>query len=154
MMIKIGDFRIAPRPRFRIYDEEVIVNLNDSVTNSDNSCTGSSEECTSPVKDREIIFKMRFIGQGDCNISTNAYREFETFLAGICGQNLEEYYKRICDEEPLIYTINRAYIRPLDLELEYGCDAIRTGEVHLFTTDINEGTEIASLSLTVPKSGT
>lgn len=148
MMIKIGTFRIAPRPRFRIYDEEIIVNLRDDVAAGSAGCS-SGDTCSGAVKSLELVFKMRFLGQGDCEISTHAYRELETYLNSICGSAPQEYYKRICTEEPLIYSVNRAYIRPLDIELEYGCEAIRTGEVHLFTSETNETTEIAMYGYTI-----
>jgi hypothetical protein len=153
MMIKIGDFRLAPRPRYIIEKEEINVTLRDSAAGGGTSpgqCSNTGDEnCTGAIKNREIVFQVRCIGNGDLAAATNAYNLLQEFLDEICGANRQDYFRQIRNETPREYSIVSAYIKDLDLDLEYECVGIKTGEVHLFTADEDTGTEIAMFGYTV-----
>lgn len=159
MILKVGDFRISPRPRYAVYEEEENINLkgDGSGTGATNcgtsSGSGSEPSCVSLIENREIIFKVRCLGHGDLAAADKSYRALEEFLAELCKSNVKEYYRRISTEEPLVYPIEGAYVKRIDIDLEYSCEAIKTGEVHLLTLRDEGQLEPAQYNLTVPKPG-
>lgn len=149
--VKIGEFRIVPRPRYLYYDEEITVNLNSDDSSQSGCTSGADGACGSPIKNREIVFKVRCPGHGDLRAADISYRALETFLAEICRSNQQDWFRQISNEDPLIYPIASGYIRPIDMDLEFSCEAVKTGEVHLFTAEESGAVEIAMFNYNILK---
>lgn len=137
MMIKIGEFILAPRPRYSISKETINVTLRDGSTNSAPLDCASGECGDGQIKNSEIVFTVRCLGSNDHKAADFSYRQLEIFLNTLCKDNIQQYHRVICDEAPLVYWINGGYIRRVDMEWDWE-NGVRSGEVHLTTIDIDD----------------
>ena len=157
LQLTVGTYRLATRKSIIIESERIDYNLRNSSgsgSSSSAACAssgGSGGGCQSPINNREIIFTVRFLGYGDLAAAESLYRSFETYLLTVCNSTRVQYYRRVRDELPLEVAITSAYIKRIDLDLEFDCFGIKSGEVHLIEAEADETTEIAMYNANVLK---
>lgn len=136
MNITIGDFILAPRPRYSVEEVSYTAQL----------LQGQSCGCNGMVKNWEIVLRVHCIGNGDIAAARRSYSQLEAILAGLCATNKKLYRRSYCNEEPLEYTLQGGYIQPTNLDWLPGQDCCHntslSGEVHLTTVDIFTGAEL------------
>lgn len=147
-LVKVGDFVIAQRHSIIVVEEDIKINLRDTDSNGSASdcASGSGDDCAGAIRNREIVYKLRFMHE-----AWQLYDELEEYLGDICATNKVMYQRRIGSRTTLEYLIASAYIEPTDMLLEWQCPGIKTGIVHLITSEEDETTEIASAGYTVLK---
>lgn len=135
MELIIGDFIFSPRPSYAIEEKEFVPNLRDNGSNTCSSCDDG------PIKNWEIIFVVRCIGNGDMYAARRNYHRVETFLSSICSNNKQLYKRNYCDEPYVQHIITSGYIKPIDLDWNRD-DTTLSGEVHLITSDTDDFAQI------------
>lgn len=138
MDMTLGSLILAPRPRYSIEEVDYIPQLNASA-----GASGCSDCTTGMIKNWEIVFKVHCIGNGDLSAARKSYSALEKFLNDVCSSSLKKFSRSYCGEDPTEYLIDRGYIKPINLDwLPNCCDnTTLSGEVHLFSADIDAGAE-------------
>lgn len=145
---EIGNLQFAQRPRFSIEEREYTPTLFSTTTDGCTTCNGNGA-----VQSWEIIFNLRFIGNGDLTAARRNYKVVEGYLNDLCNNNLKKFVRQYCAEDPLEHYINRGYIKPIDMDWTPDCCDTTTlaGEVHLFSIDVDAGSELMVYSYEILK---
>lgn len=131
MFMKLGNFVISERRSIKVKDLQINVNLHNDNAKDQANCSSGSGTCASPIKNREIVFTLEFVGKVSSN--QTLFNAFQSDLNDICVNASVQWQRRVCDEDIESYTITGAYMKRLEMDREmYG---VRTAEVHLTTQD-------------------
>lgn len=141
--ITIGDFILAPRPRYIVIEKDYTPSLFSGGATSSAACA-SSGGCEGAIKNWEIILEVHCRGNGDLASARRNWLRLENFLKDVCNSNVVKFRRVYCDEEPLIHYITSGYIKPINLDWMPDCcdNTTLSGELHLITSEVNTGVEL------------
>lgn len=155
MILEIGSFRLAPRPRFAITD--IVFNP----TLNSNAQQGCAVGCSGQIKNWEIQFNLHFLGNGSIASARSSYKAFDTYINSLCPSNLQKFVFQACEDfDELAYYIKGGYIKPINfdwlldpLQGDTCCEnTTMSAEVHLTSVDANTGTEVIVYNYLLGKS--
>lgn len=130
---EVGDFILAPRPRYSISKLQLKPNLNTSASSKCANC-GSN-----PIDDWDIVITVNCIGNGDLGAARVGYNGLVNFVAQACRTNKLRMVLQYCNEVPLEYDITGGYVQPIEPEWALDCcdSATLVAELHMTGLEID-----------------